>query len=100
MEYNTLSEAITDSQKRVCTENLNLQSNCTECKDLNYKLYVNQFVIDEIHRFESNSNPDESSIFFAISSTEFSLEGLLIDAYGAFADSLNAEMIQKLKYKS
>ncbi|WP_350292639.1 phosphoribosylpyrophosphate synthetase [uncultured Croceitalea sp.] len=100
MNYDTLSEAVTDLQKRGYIEDHNLQSDCIECKSLDYKMYIDQFEIDEMHRFEGASNPDDSSILFAISSDSFKLKGLLVDAYGAYADPLNIEMIQKLKYKA
>ncbi len=99
MNYETLSEAITDLQGRGYTEDLNLNSDCIECKALDYKLYADQFGVDEMYRFEGDSNPDDSSILFAISAPSFNLKGLLVDAYGAYADPLNIEMIQKLKYK-
>lgn len=99
MTYDTLSEAITALQKKGYTEDLNLKSDCIECKALDYKLYADQFEIDEMHRFEGDSNPDDSSILFAISAPTFNLKGLLVDAYGAYSDPLNTEMIQKLKYK-
>jgi len=36
---------------------------------------------------------------FAIPSESFNLKGLLIDAYGVYANPLSADMIQKLKFK-
>lgn len=99
MNYDTLSEAITDLQKRGYSEDLNLQSDCVECKALDYKMYVDEFEIDEMHRFEGDSSPDNSSILFAISSDSFNLKGLLVDAYGVYANPLSTDMIQKLKFK-
>ena len=99
MIYDTLTEAITDLQQRGYTEDLNLTSDRVECKALDYKIYPNQFEIDEMYRFEGESNPDDSSILFAISSSKFNLKGLLVDAYGAYANPLTTDMIQKLKYK-
>jgi hypothetical protein len=62
-------------------------------------LYPNDFVIDKFFRFEGASNPDDSSIVYAISSKD-GLKGTLIDAYGVYADSLTNDMIEKLKFKS
>jgi len=97
--YDTLSNAILDLQKRGYTEDFNLKSDCIECKALDYTMYAEQFEVDEMYRFEGDSNPDDSSILFAISSDTFKLKGLLVDAYGAYATPLNTEMIQKLRYK-
>ncbi|WP_366944301.1 phosphoribosylpyrophosphate synthetase [uncultured Aquimarina sp.] len=99
MKYDTLSEAITDLQNKGYSEDLNLRNDCLECKALDYKIHADQFEVDEMHRFEGDSNPDDSSILFAISSKTFELKGLLVDAYGVYADPLNIEMIQKLKYR-
>ena len=99
MAYNTLSEAITDLQQQGYTEDLNLRSDCIECQALDQKLYADQFEIDKVFRFEGDSNPDDSSILFAISAPQIPLKGLLVDAYGVYADPLTTEMIQKLKFK-
>jgi hypothetical protein len=44
------------------------------------------------------SSAGDNSVLYAISSEKNDLKGLLVDAYGAYADSLAMEMIQKLKY--
>ena len=52
--------------------------------------------MDEVHRFEGMTNPDDSSVLYAIASTG-GLKGLLVDAYGAYAESVSQEMIRKLQ---
>jgi len=54
--------------------------------------------VDEFHRFEGMSNPDDNSIVFAISSDD-GIKGTLVDAYGIYADSLTESMIKKLVIK-
>lgn len=76
----------------------NLKTDCIECKGPNIQLYPAEFVIDKFYRFEGASNPDDSAIVYAISSKD-GLKGTLVDAYGVYADSLNNEMIEKLKIK-
>ncbi|MEO0341536.1 MAG: phosphoribosylpyrophosphate synthetase, partial [Bacteroidota bacterium] len=66
--YTTLSEAIEDLKKHGYTEDLNLRSDCVECKALGYEMFANDFEVDRIFRFEGDSNPDDSSILYAISS--------------------------------
>ncbi len=97
--YTTLSEAIEDLKKHGYTEDLNLQSNCVECKALGYEMMAQDFEVDQIFRFEGDSNPDDSSILYAISSEKFELKGLLVDAYGTYSEAPNAEMIEKLRYR-
>ncbi|MEL6657631.1 MAG: phosphoribosylpyrophosphate synthetase [Bacteroidota bacterium] len=97
--FDTLSQATTALQKQGYTEDLNLKSNCVECRALGYEMLADDFTVDEVHRFEGDSNPADASVLYAISSEKYDLKGLLIDAYGAYADPLTTEMIQKLKYE-
>jgi hypothetical protein len=97
--YQTLSEATNDLKARGYTHDLNLKPDCVECASLDLRLHPNDFVIDEFHRFEGMSNTDDNSIVFAISSKD-GIKGVLVDAYGMYAESLNEAMIQKLKFKS
>ena len=45
------------------------------------------------------TDPDDSTVMYAISSKR-GIKGLLIDAYGAYAESLSKEMIGILKIDS
>ncbi len=92
--YDTLTEALTDLKKKGYTENLNLKPDCIECRSL--QLYPGDFMIDSFYRFEGASNPDDNSIVYAISSNK-GIKGTLVDAYGMYADSLNEDMIRKLR---
>lgn len=97
--YNTLSEAIADLQDKGYTQDFNLHADTLECKALDLTIGVDEFVVDSTYRFEGDSNPDDSSILFAVSVSDHGVKGLLVDAYGTYSDPLNYEMIQKLKYK-
>jgi hypothetical protein len=92
--YDTLSEALTDLKKKGYTENFNLKPYCIECRSL--QLFPEDFMIDSFYRFEGASNPDDNSIVYAISSNK-GVKGTLVDAYGMYADSLNEDMIRKLR---
>ena len=96
--YDTLVEAINDFKAKGYTEDFNMQSNCIECKAQNLNLHPKDFTIDEVVRFEGMSNPGDSSVLYAISSNK-GLKGLLVDSYGAYADSLSEEMIEKLRIR-
>ncbi|WP_308992425.1 phosphoribosylpyrophosphate synthetase [Mariniflexile litorale] len=94
--YDTLTEAINSKQTEGYTFDFNLKSSILECKTLNKTFKPNEFNVDVFYRFEGDSNPDDSSILYAIQ-TACGIKGLLVDAYGVYSDSLTAEMIQKLK---
>jgi hypothetical protein len=96
--YSTLSEAIQELKKRGYREDFNLKPTCVECPALELELHPENFVVDEYHRFEGMSNPDDNSIVFAISSKD-GVKGTLVDAYGMYADSLSESMIKQLTIK-
>jgi hypothetical protein len=93
--FDTLSQAITNLEQRGYVSDFNLHPEWIECAPLNRKFLPHEFHVDEVHRFEGMNNPDDSSILFAISSSD-GVKGLLIDAYGMYADSLSPVMIEKL----
>lgn len=95
--YETLSEAINHLKASGYTLDLNLKSHFLECASHKVKLNPEDFQIDKSFRFEGMSNPDDNSILYAISSTK-GIKGLLVDAYGVYAEELSLEM--NLKFKS
>lgn len=98
--YDTLLDAINDLQRRGFTEDFNIHANCIRCKNeqKEIELHPDDFVVEEFYRFEGESNPDDSSVIYAISSND-GHKGLVIDAYGVYADSLSEPMIEKLRIK-
>lgn len=96
--YDTLSEAIKTKQDEGYKHDFNLNSSLIECKELKKKFAVAEFNVDAFYRFEGDSNPDDSSILYAIQ-TDTGIKGLLVDAYGAYSESLSSEMIDKLKIR-
>lgn len=95
--YLTLSEAINDLIKQGYTLNFNINSDCIDCPTSHLKLKPDDFEIDKVYRFQDMSDVDNESILYAISSTQGPIKGLLVNAYGIYADSLTNEMIEKLK---
>lgn len=94
--FETLSEAINDLKKRGYKNDFNLHPDWIECSALTLKLKPEEFHVDEVHRFEGMTNPDDSAVLYAIASTK-DVKGLLVDAYGAYSDSLSPIMISKLR---
>jgi len=96
--YDTLVEAINVKQSEGYTFDFNLSNSTLDCKTLDRSFEATEFNVDAFYRFEGDSNPDDSSILYAIR-TESGVKGLLVDAYGTYSDNLNAEMIQKLRIR-
>jgi hypothetical protein len=94
--YLSLSDATNDLKRRGYTEDLNLKATCIECPSHSLQLNPQDFTIDEFYRFEGMSNPSDNSIVYAISS-KAGIKGVLVDAYGMYAENLNDAMIKKLK---
>ncbi len=94
--YSTLSEAVNDLQRRGYTDDLVLAERCLVCDARGLSLDPEEFHIDEFHRFEGNSDPEDQSIVYAISSDRHGLKGILVNAYGPDASSMTQEMVRKL----
>lgn len=95
-QYETLTDALNDLQERGYVYNFNLAEDCLECQEVNVKLHPEQFSITEFYRFEGPSDPADNSVVYAIESDR-GLKGVLVNAYGVYADSLSADMINKLR---
>jgi len=94
--FETLSQAIEGLKKRGYDNDFNLHPEWIESPALAMKLTPDEFHIDEVHRFEGMTSPDDSAVLYAVSSSG-GLKGLLVDAYGAYAASVSAEMVRKLQ---
>jgi hypothetical protein len=94
--YSTLSEAVNDLQRRGYTDDLVAGGHCLVCQSRDRSLNPEEFEIDEFHRFEGMTDPDDQSIVYAISSKDGRIKGLLINAYGPDASSMTQEMVRKL----
>lgn len=95
-KYTSLSVAINDLIKKGYTYNFNMKEDFIECAENQYQLQPEEFNIDEKHRFQEMSDVDNESVLYAISSKDGTLKGLLVNAYGIYADYTSFKLIQKL----
>jgi hypothetical protein len=93
--YHSLIDALADVKSRGYTEDFSLEPSCLYCGDLDLRLNPEEFHVDEFYRFEGDSNPEDSAVLYAISSSA-GVKGTLVDSYGMYAESMNLEMAQKL----
>ena len=98
--YTTVSEALNDLYKRGYTIDFSLlsESDCIYCHNGSRSLNADEFVIDEVHRFEGETDPGDEMVIFAISSTQENIKGTLLNAYGIYSDSDNSKIVEKLNY--
>ncbi|MGH7601339.1 MAG: phosphoribosylpyrophosphate synthetase [bacterium] len=92
-DYNTLTDALADLEKRGFTHDFGLKE---EHRETGAALPPEEFEIVEFYRFEGMSDPDNNSVIYAIQSRT-GLKGVLIDAYGVYSDTPKGEMISKLR---
>jgi hypothetical protein len=92
----TLSETMNQLRKEGYTEDFNLQQNCLECRNGEFRVFADEFKVDKFFRFEGASNPSDSSILYAISSYSKNLKGVLVNAYGIYSEPMTDEMLEKL----
>ena len=95
--YGTLSETINGLKEEGYTLDFNVRQECIVCHETNSVLSPDDFKIDKIYRFEGESNPDDQSILYAISSSKHNLKGLLVNGYGISADEETDKLVTKLK---
>lgn len=95
--YDTLSQAVNDLQRRGYTDDLEVSGECLTCGAKHLSLSPEEFEIDEFHRFEGFTDPEDESIVYAISSERHGVKGILVNAYGVDANSLTQRMVAKLR---
>ena len=98
--YETLVDATNDLLQRGYTANLSFEDNSDKIQDKsqNIELTADDFEVDEFYRFEGASNPSDMSIVYAVSSAKYNLKGVLVDAYGTYANSNSSAIEAKLHH--
>ncbi|MBU1820444.1 MAG: phosphoribosylpyrophosphate synthetase [Bacteroidetes bacterium] len=96
-DYGTLSQTINGLKKEGYTLDFNLGKDHLICHQTSTTLSPDDFEIDKAYRFEGESNPDDQSILYAISSPRFGVKGVLVNGYGISADEESAVMMAKLR---
>lgn len=98
ISYDTVSEAINDLIKRGYTTDFTIhtENECLICKNTATQLSPSEFEIDETYRFEGDTDPGDEMIVFAISSTKQNVKGIVVNAYGMYADSATSAIVEKL----
>jgi len=95
--YGTLSETINGLKKEGYTIDYNIDQEHLVHQEADMILSPDDFEIDKVFRFEGQTNPDDQSILYAISSPKFGTIGLLVNGYGISSDEILNRLISKLK---
>lgn len=95
LTYTTVSEAVNDLHQRGFTADFSFEDDHLNCAALTLKLHPHEFEVVETHRFEGPSDPADSSVVYAIES-HGGVRGVMVNAYGIYAESTSAELVKKL----
>ena len=95
--YESLADALNDLRKRGYETDFETQSPCLYCSDLDLRLIEEEFHVDEVYRFEEDSNSDDNAVVYAISSSA-GIKGTIVDGPGASSGNISFEMAKKLQY--
>ncbi len=96
--YNNLVDATNDLMKRGYTENLSLDGDTIDDKGKNIHMTADDIEVDEFYRFEGPSNPSDMSIVYAVTSQKYGIKGVLVNAYGTYADDSSSAILAKLNH--
>ncbi len=96
-KYATVLVAIENLRKEGYDVDFNLEDNCLICG--NNKYTIDDFEIEQVYRYEGDSNPSDESTVYGIASKD-GLRGILVTAYGAYTDGMSAAMLRKLSLKN
>ena len=96
--YDTVTEAMTDLKKLGYTIDFSIMTGkeCLVCHQTATELSPDDFEIDHFYRFEGDSDPGDEMIVYAISSNKSNLKGIVVNAYGIYADNASSEIVKKL----
>ena len=94
--YDTLIAAIYGLRSEGYELDFNIAFDTILCRQNGACLNPGQFEIVRHYRFEGNSDPDDSSILYAIESKDGLMKGLLVSAYGIYSEPVSDEMVRKL----
>ncbi|BDD12343.1 hypothetical protein FUAX_47750 (plasmid) [Fulvitalea axinellae] len=98
--FDTLTEALQDLQKRGYTKDLKLEHDRVvhQNSEGESAFHPEDFEIVEAYRFEGMSSTDDNCVVYGIEGKD-GLKGVLVTAYGAYADSISENMVKKFRMK-
>lgn len=96
--YDTVTEAMADLKKLGYTIDFSILTDeeCLICHLTATVLSPNEFEIDHFYRFEGDTDPGDEMIVYAISSKKDNLKGIVVNAYGIYADNAASAIVKKL----
>ena len=100
MPMETLSEALQRLTAAGYTDDYQAESGGLRSRSIGTVHPAEQFRIDEVVRFEGDSDPSDESAVFALTSQGDGTKGTYTVTYGPMMDSLDAVMVGRLDLRS
>lgn len=94
--FDTVTEAMADLKARGFTIDFNLAFDKLSCSQTGDCLRPEEFEITEFYRFEGATDPSDEDIVYGISSKDGKMKGVLMSAFGVYADGISDDMLKKL----
>ncbi|MGF7231829.1 phosphoribosylpyrophosphate synthetase [Arachidicoccus sp.] len=94
--YDTVSEAVNDLINRGYTHDFNIKEECIVCGNTGVSLSPDDFEIDEVYRFEGETDPGDEMIVYAISAKHVVAKGVLVNAFGTYSDAETSRIVKRL----
>jgi hypothetical protein len=92
--FTTLTEAMQSLQAQGYTHEFAPQKDCLVEKSTGTKLRNEEFMVDEFHRFEGQSDPGDEMTLYAITATN-GMKGVFVSAQGTYANEVTPELMAK-----
>ena len=95
--YETVTQALSELSKRGYTINFNLSGTVLSGAEHGIHLNADEFNIDEVFRFEGETDPGDEMVVYAVSSPKNDIKGILVNAFGVYSDQISDDLMAKLK---
>lgn len=89
-------DAMRDLRQRGFTADLEFRDGALRATATGRRFRPDELAIVEHHRFEGASDPEDMSVVYAIESDD-GVRGIVVDAFGAYADPNLAAFLEKVK---
>lgn len=97
-QYTSVTEALLDLSKRGFADSFSVRADGLHNSTTGTLLRPEDATIVEYHRLEGETDPADMAVVYAIEGKD-GTRGVLIDAYGAYADADVGEILKKIKLK-
>lgn len=95
-EMTSLSGVMNSLKHKGYTEDFNLKPDGIDYQKGKLLICPDDFQIDQVYRFEGDSDPGDEAVLYAISSEKHNLKGVLVNGYGIYSNALSDAMAKKL----